>query len=72
MMAFFLLYLCHKSNNGASTITIIKAIAKGCASDDDGDGIFESSLIVLMTKYFVNEYFEVVALNTVCGKTVLC
>ena len=51
MMAFFLLYLCHKSNNGASTITIIKAIAKGCASDDgDGDGVVES-LIVLMTKY---------------------
>ena len=51
MMALFLLYLCHKSNNGASTITIIKAIAKGCASDDDdGDGVFES-LIVLMTQY---------------------
>ena len=52
MMALFLLYLCHKSNNGASTITIIKAIAKGCASDDDdGDGVFESLIVVLMTKY---------------------
>ena len=53
MMALFLLYLCHKSNNGASTITIIKAIAKGCASDDDdGDGVgFESLIVPLMTKY---------------------